>query len=115
MPHLTLEYTADLPRGVVSRQLFARLHHIVVEVTGADIENCKSRSIEHGNFLVGESSDGAGFVHLEVRILEGRTRDVKTELGRRLLGALRDTCDSAGWDAQVTVEVRDISRDHYFK
>lgn len=115
MPHLTLEYTSNLPPEVASRKLFGRLHRILADVGGIDIRNCKSRAIELRNFLVGDAAGDEGYVHLDVRFLEGRPREVKVEIGRRILEALRDAYEASERAIQVTVEVGDIAKDFYFK
>lgn len=115
MPHLKLEYTSNLPREIASEELFGRLHRILADVGGIDIRNCKSRAIELHNFFVGDGASDEGYVHLDVRFLEGRRPELKTELGRRILEALRDAYDTGERAIQVTVEVGDIARAYYFK
>jgi 5-carboxymethyl-2-hydroxymuconate isomerase len=114
MPHLRLEHTPNVRARVAPHDLFGRLHRILAEVAAADVRNCKSRAVELAPFLVGESHDD-GFVHLDVRILAGRTQPVKAELGRRLLEAVGEAYGSGAGSVQVTVEIHDIPRDHYFK
>jgi 5-carboxymethyl-2-hydroxymuconate isomerase len=115
MPHLTLEYTSNLPRDIAAQELFGRLHRILADVGGIDIRNCKSRAVGRDAFLVGDGRDEAGYVHLDVRILEGRTPAVKQEVGRQILHALRDAYRADASEMQVTVEIRDMPKDHYFK
>lgn len=115
MPHLTLEYTADLPPEVASPEFFGRLHRVLAEVAGIDIGNCKSRAIHLDTFLVGEEPGTENFVHLDVRIMEGKTTAVKEELGRRILDEIRDAYAASDRPFQATVEIRDIVKTQYFK
>jgi 5-carboxymethyl-2-hydroxymuconate isomerase len=114
MPHLTLEYTTNLPMDIASRDLLGGLHGILVDVAGIDRRNCKSRAIGLGTFLSGDDPGGA-YVHLDVQILEGRSEAVKAELGRQILLALCDAYQTSDRDIQITVEIRDIRRAGYFK
>jgi 5-carboxymethyl-2-hydroxymuconate isomerase len=54
---------------------------------------------------------------LEAAILEGRTLEVKKELGRRILDTLRKHYSPVfeSLDLQITVEIRDIPRTGYSK
>jgi 5-carboxymethyl-2-hydroxymuconate isomerase len=118
MPHVTLEYTSNLPAAVAGTELLGRLHLVLAGVGGIDIGNCKGRAVRLDTFLVGDDAGDPGvaaYVHLDVRILEGRPGEVKAELGRRLLDTLRDAYDAAHRGTQITVEIRDMARDLYFK
>ncbi|MFP4624117.1 MAG: 5-carboxymethyl-2-hydroxymuconate Delta-isomerase [Gemmatimonadota bacterium] len=118
MPHVTLEYTAGLPAEIATRPLFRRLHRLLADAGGIDIGNCKSRSVAREEHLLGEeSADTAGtpWVHLEVRILEGRSRDVTAAVGSGLLEALREAYAVVDPPPQVTVEIREMPKDLYFK
>ncbi|KPJ92097.1 MAG: hypothetical protein AMS18_08085 [Gemmatimonas sp. SG8_17] len=118
MPHLTVEYTRNIEPTLELSDLFGRLHAVLTEVGGIKQENCKSRAVQLKEFFVGDGAAGAGFVHLDVRFLEGRSSDVKREIGTRMLAILRDCFCGTGLDAesaQFTVEIRDIGRATYFK
>jgi 5-carboxymethyl-2-hydroxymuconate isomerase len=115
MPHLTLEYTSNLPRAVAGPELFGRLHGILADVGGIEMRNCKSRALGYDTFLVGDGGDEVAYVHLDVRILEGRAADVRREVGRQILETLRAAYDADTRSMQVTVEIRDMSRELYFK
>jgi 5-carboxymethyl-2-hydroxymuconate isomerase len=115
MPHLTLEYTADLLPDIASRELFGRLHHILADAGGIDIANCKSRAFGLDVFLAGDGTGDQSYVHLDVRILEGRAPDAKAAMGQGLLDAVRHAYAVAGRPVQVTVEVRDMAQACYFK
>jgi 5-carboxymethyl-2-hydroxymuconate isomerase len=115
MPHITLEYTTNLAREVAGPDLFARLHQVLVDAGGVDIGNCKSRAVALDTYLVGDGAAGSGFVHLDVRILEGQPADVKSDVGRRLLEALGQAYAAAPPGTQLTVELREMTRKQYFK
>ncbi len=117
MPHIRLEYSGNL--GAVSGLdgLFAGIHDILSETAGIRRGNCKSRVVPIEASYVGSGQPGSAFVHLEVRILEGRPGEVKRAVGQRILSALKDHFRPPPDidDFQVTVEVRDIQKDSYLK
>jgi 5-carboxymethyl-2-hydroxymuconate isomerase len=114
MPHLTLEYTDNLLVDVDFGDLFARVHAVLAEA-GIRIGNCKSRAVRLDTYRVGDGEPVA-FVHADLRLLEGRSPDVKRQIGERVLDILKERYDPQGSEEiQITVETRDISRDAYFK
>jgi 5-carboxymethyl-2-hydroxymuconate isomerase len=98
-------------------ELFARIHAVLADVGAIKKANCKSRALELDRFYVGDGTGTAGFIHLDVRFLEGRTETVKHEIGTRLVAILQDCYPSPPNSAelQITVEIRDIQRSTYFK
>lgn len=117
MPQITLEYTGNLKQDVNWPALFAQIHKVLADVGGIQIGNCKSRATELKDYYVGEGEDRNAFVHLEVRFVEGRSRELKQELGRTILSVLEEQYrPSLGdFDLQITVEIDDIQREMYFK
>jgi 5-carboxymethyl-2-hydroxymuconate isomerase len=117
MPHLTLEYSANLDPPAEFAPLFLRLHGLLARTGGIRRENCKSRAYACRDFLVGEGRPSDAFVHLDIRFLEGRSDEVKQAIGAAALDMLVDAFSDAAARGvlQATVEVRDIARASYFK
>ncbi|NNG17370.1 MAG: hypothetical protein HKM89_12900 [Gemmatimonadales bacterium] len=117
MPHLTFEYTVGHQPKIAFDELFARMHTVLAEVGRIEIGNCKSRATELKQFYIGDGAGESGFVHLEVRFLEGRSAGKKREIGLSLLELVRGcyAADVEASNVQITVEVRDIERAMYFK
>jgi len=117
MPHLTLEYSPNVLPNPDLSGLFQALHEVMATTGGVKIENCKSRAYVARGFFVGSGSANGAFVHLEIRLMEGRSPDTRRAIGREagrvLLQWCKDVVDTL--DLQVTVEVRDIERHAYFK
>ena len=117
MPHLTLEYSGNVPDAPDIQSILREIHRVLQETAGIKIENCKSRGRVAEKYLVANGESSRAFVHLDVRILEGRSGELKRELGYHLLETLREHFSSAeaALDLQTTVEIRDIERASYFK
>ncbi len=117
MPHLTLEYSGNVPDPPDIQGILREIHRVLQETAGIKIENCKSRGRVAEKYLVANGESTRAFVHLDVRILEGRSGELKRELGYQLLETLREHFSSAeaALDLQTTVEIRDIERASYFK
>jgi 5-carboxymethyl-2-hydroxymuconate isomerase len=117
MPHITLEYTYNIDQSIEFRALFAELHQMLASVAGVSIDNCKSRAICLDTYHIGDGEAQNAFVHLEIQLLEGRSAELKQEIGARGLQVLkRYFAGSLGkLDLQITLEVRDMQRQAYFK
>lgn len=117
MPHITLEFSSNLPEPASIQTLLGEIHSLTHQVTGVNLENCKSRCYRASDFRVGAGNAEAGFVHLEVRFIEGRSKEIKKTLATELNTVLRNHFDEACQtpEVQVTVEVSDILLDEYAK
>ena len=117
MPHLVLEYTDNIGIAIQLTDLFGQLHEAISQTGGIAIENCKSRAYKLQNYWTGPGEPDNAFVHLEIQVLEGKTLELKQELGRRCLGLLRSHFAGvpANLDLQITIEIRDMPPEFYFK
>ncbi len=117
MPHLTLEYTSNLRDRTPDAELFVRLHHMLQSVAGVQIANCKSRWKEVDRWAVGTGEGESAFVHLDIRLLDGRPEEVRRTVGVAALDILRSRFLPAPENValQISVEVREIRRSLYLK
>jgi len=117
MPQITLEHSANLQPERPWTNLLGHLHDQIAGLSGIDIDTCKSRVVTLDKYRVGDGAEDKAFAHLTIRIFAGRSPAVKTELGRAGLALLKRHLADAGdgLDIQLTVEIRDIDREAYFK
>lgn len=112
-----LEYSANIKCPSNLADLFYQLHKVLAETGGIKLENCKSRAYRAENFMVATGRESDGFVHLEIRFLEGRSPQVKRNIGQEVHDILMEWFHDSveKMQLQITVEVRDIRRSFYFK
>jgi len=117
MPHLTLEYTSNLKEKSPDAGLLLHLHHVIESVAGVRIGNCKSRWREVDRWVVGAGEGESAFVHLDIRLFEGRPEEVRRAVGATALDVLKRHFLPAppGVELQITVEVLEIRKALYFK
>jgi 5-carboxymethyl-2-hydroxymuconate isomerase len=113
MPQAEIEYSANLA-DAFEAEAFARVvHEALVEHAGADLLNCKTRLSRLSDYLIGDGAAERAMVHAELRILPGRSAEQKRALGEAVLTALESAAaDIAGFDIQLTVEVRELGPDY---
>jgi len=116
MPHVTLEYTGNIDHPIEFHDLFSELHQVLASAAGIDVNNCKSRAIRLQTYHIGEGQTENAFAHLEIQLLQGRSVELKREIGERGLRVLaKHLMPSGEPDLQITLEIRDMQRDAYFK
>ena len=116
MPHLHLEYTANLPELNVDLALLRCNQALVAPEQFGDEFDIKSRAIKLDTFRVGTGIGERGFVAVRLSMLSGRSTVAKNQLSQSLLAILQDLGPwPVGVEVQLSVEVLDNDRDTYKK
>jgi 5-carboxymethyl-2-hydroxymuconate isomerase len=116
MPHLHLEYTANLT-DLNADVALMRLNNTLVGSGqfGAEFD-IKSRAVKVETFKVGTALAERGFVHVKLALLSGRSPQIKQQLSESLLTVVKDLCEwPKGVEIQLCVEILDIDREPYAK
>lgn len=115
MPHLTLEYSANVTGFDAAGTLLA-LNTALVASRHFDALDIKSRARALDTFLVGTEPAGHGFVHVTLALLSGRDAATKRALSDALLSALKRCCaDERRLRLQLCAEIVEIDRASYAK
>lgn len=114
MPHLTIEYSANLPHYPEAETLTALNASLCAHPQVQDEADLKTRFIVADSFEIGTAPAHRAFVHAQLRLLSGRTPEVKKELSERIAQVLREqTPRPQGVMVQLSVEVVDMDRGSY--
>ena len=115
MPHLTVEYTNNLPL-LNADALLHQLNEVLLASGQFEAPDIKSRAIGLNTFLVGTTTKGHGFIHAKLAILSGRSAETKYQLSHSLLKGLEQHANwSSGLKVQLCVEIQEIERASYAK
>jgi len=114
MPHLTLSLSENIPNTSAFEPLFQDLHTILNKVTDIPISHCKSRVLFFSEFLVADGEENGSFAHLEVKLLAGRSSELKGAIGNQMLDILKKFYNLID-GMQISVELVDMDRECYFK
>lgn len=114
VPHLTLEYSANLPEPADVPGLLATLHEALASL-GIQLDDCKSRVYRCESYRVGTGIVERAFAHLTLAVLDSRLLETQRMAGELALGWLRNAFVTSGLDCDMTVEVREIRAASYFK
>lgn len=116
MPHLHMEYTANLPELKAEVALLRMNNALVASGQFSAEHDIKSRAVKHETFRVGTGIGEQGFVHVKLALLSGRSPEIKKQLADSLLAVIQDLGPwPTGVSVQLCVEILDIDRDSYAK
>lgn len=116
MPHLTVEYSSNLPDYPEAQALTDLNAALCASHEILDEADLKSRFVRTGSFEIGTAPANRAFVHAQLRLLSGRSPEAKKDLASRVAAVLRrHTPRPAGVLVQLSVEIVDMDRPSYVK
>tara|TARA_B100000315_G_C14167178_1_gene402838 strand:- start:27 stop:392 length:366 start_codon:yes stop_codon:yes gene_type:complete len=115
MPHLQLEYTKNI-QTIIHPVLFEQLFSILNTVAEISLANCKSRSIQINDYQIGSGNHKIGFVHLEIKILEGREIEIRNKIGRDSMEIMKLYFKefTTKCNIQYSIEILEMKKEDYF-
>lgn len=116
MPHIVLEYSANL-KTKPTQGLLVELHQLLPTIGPFDLQSIKSRLVEHAVFCVADGARDSAFVHLQLAILSGRDSKTKREVSQSIVKFLQAWFGNLLNEQPVSlsVEIRDLDADCYSK
>lgn len=112
MPHLILEYSANIESNIIQSKVINHLHSGMINSGLFNPNDVKSRSYATQNFAVGAKGIKGSFGHVSIYLLEGRTQEQKINLTKSIKDLLAKHL--SGVD-HLSVDIRDMARDTYQK
>ena len=116
MPTLHFEYTDNLKIADRVRPFLLEVHHLLVEIIKTDLGTCRSLVVPSTDFVIGSGNESAAFIQLTIKMLPGRSDEVKKKLGSALYKKIRQ--DFAPQVDQIKTQIRvylqDTDIDHYY-
>lgn len=116
MPHLVLEYSANVPDRPDHHDVLQGLHEALA-ASGFELARIKSRVVRHEAFRAADGAPDRAFVHLTAAVLDGREPEILRAAAGRLLAVLCGAFPRARRERRcdVTLEIREMPRALYFK
>lgn len=110
MPHLVLEYSANIVEGENLFELFKKCHVLLMEILPTDIESCKSRAIKYNEYYIGNGDLNNAFVHVDIKIMPGRDLIKLKNVSCQILDILKEyfIFSAKELNLQITVEVTEL-------
>jgi 5-carboxymethyl-2-hydroxymuconate isomerase len=117
MPHLIVEYSANLDEAVDLRHLVATLHAAALKTGVFPIGGIRIRVARREVYLIADGNKENAFIHLTARIGEGRDLATKRRAGEAIFAALCDELAPvfAARGLGISFDIVEIAGDLSFK
>lgn len=110
MPHVVVDYSANLSAAVKEKQLLKKLHKVMLESTLFSADAVKLRSQAFEEYLLPEGKEE--FLHVNAAILEGRPDDKRALLSDALFAVIQSSMPQT---AQLSVNIHEMDALTYRK
>ena len=88
MPHIQIDYTANLADAVIGGRLVDWVHQAAIETGIFPVWDIRTLARALDDYRVGNAQADNGFVNITVRIAPGRSLEVRQRIARELFGAV---------------------------
>lgn len=95
MPHLIIEYSANLESDIDFEELTRAMHEAAVGIDTLPPGGIRTRAARRDNYRVADGHPANGFISLTLRMAEGRPPAIRRIIGDKLFGGLRSFTRSA--------------------
>lgn len=117
MPHIVVEYSANLRDALDLDSLLGRLHDAALETGVFPIGGLRTRAAERRDYRIADGDPANGFVHVLLKIGHGRDLDTRKRAAGHVFDAL---CGHLGplferTPLGISLEVQEIDPDLNFK
>ena len=93
MPHLNIEYSANLDEVLDIQALVDRIHDTALDTGIFPLGGVRTRAEARTHYRIANGNPHAGYIHMMVRIGSGRDVETRRAAGDRIFAALCDFTD----------------------
>lgn len=118
MPHIIVEYSQSLSVSLKMGDLVEALHAEAVGIEALPIGGLRVRAHPTAMAKVGDGKEDRNFIYITVRLGQGRSAEVKCDIGERLFAVLTDFTAlhfEAGHALSLGLEIQEIEKDWTWK
>jgi 5-carboxymethyl-2-hydroxymuconate isomerase len=112
MPHIIVEYSANLDDSIDVPALLGALHQAMIESGQAPLEGIRTRAERREHFCVADRNPDNAFVHIIVRMREGRPKEAYQKVADMLMAAAETSLDATlkKHPMQLALEMHEITQ-----
>ena len=88
MPHLTIEYSANVEPSMRLAALIEAIHETACAIDAFPMPGMRTRGERRDDYRIADGHPDNGFVHVVLRIAHGRSLDVRKAAGDQLFAVL---------------------------
>ena len=87
MPHLTVEYSANLKKKIDIQKLVEAVHQAALHTGVFEVAAVRTRAAGREHFVVADGHRDNAFVAISVRVAPGRSPETRKRLGQEIFDA----------------------------
>ena len=112
MPHIIVEYTSNLDNSMDVQGLLNALHQAMIDTGHAPVAGLRTRAVRREHFCVAECDPSTAFVHIIVRMREGRPKEVYQQVGETLMATAEKSLEKTlqKHPMQLALEMHEITQ-----
>lgn len=89
MPHLVIEYSANLEAALDMSQLVTAMHAAALETGVFPLGGIRARAARRELYVIADGHPDNAFIHVQARIGAGRTPDVRLKAAEHIFARLK--------------------------
>ncbi len=86
MPHIIVEHSSDISEKNIA-DFLPKIQQEMEKIQGGNfsVEACNSRTLSFKNYFIGaKNQEKSAFLHITIKILAGRSLEIKQELAQKI-------------------------------
>jgi len=87
MPHLTIEYSANLENQIDILQLVEKVHQAALKTGVFEVGAVRTRAAKRDYYAIADGHRDNAFVAIEVHVAPGRPAEIRKRLGQEIFDA----------------------------
>ncbi len=118
MPHIIVEHSKGIAKTLYIQRLLGNLHEAAMKMPALPTGGIRTRAQSFERYRVGDGALGREFIYIIIRIGQGRTDEIKREIGDTLfevLTAFTKAHFDAGNPLSLGLEIQEIEKDWTWK
>ena len=117
MPHIVVEYSANLERDVDIAALVKVVHDAFIATAAFPLEAVRTRSVRRDNYRIADGNPRNAFLCVVGRIAPGRPQETRHHLGKLVFEAIQFHLSevSAKIPLSITFELHEIDQTSAFR
>ena len=112
MPHIIVEYSSNLDNAMDVQGLLDALHQAMIESGAAPLPGIRTRAARREHYCVADRDPENAFVHIIVRMREGRPKEVYQKVGEMIMAAAEKSLERTleQHPMQLSLEMHEITQ-----
>lgn len=110
MPHIVIEYSANLDESIAASKITQKAHKAVVDSGLFSPDAVKARSVKFSDFVLPENAKN--FVHITVSILTGRDAQQRKVLSQQIFETAKQAIEGVD---KLSVNIHEMCAETYSK